>query len=54
MAENNKACLQETEWNGVYLVNMAQDMDKWNVLVTALMNFWAPHKAEAGPSGRAV
>jgi hypothetical protein len=34
--------LEETGWNGVDLIDLAQDGDQWRALVNTLMNFRVP------------
>jgi hypothetical protein len=33
-----KMCLQETEWEGVSWIDLAQNMDIWQTLVNMVMN----------------
>jgi hypothetical protein len=40
--DNIKADLKEIEWGGVYSVGLAQDRDKWRVLVNTVMNLRNP------------
>jgi hypothetical protein len=40
--ENIKMDLQEAGSGGVAWIEMAQDRDKWRVLVNAIMNLWVP------------
>jgi hypothetical protein len=34
--------LQEVGWLGMNLIELAQDRDRWLVLVNAVMNLWFP------------
>jgi hypothetical protein len=34
--------LQEVEWEGVDWIDMAQDRDRWQALVNAVMNLGVP------------
>jgi hypothetical protein len=36
--DNIKMDLQEVGWEGMDLIDMAQDRDRWRALVSALMN----------------
>jgi hypothetical protein len=38
---NIKMDLQEVGW-GMEWIKLAQDRDRWLILVNAIMNFWAP------------
>jgi hypothetical protein len=40
--DNNKINLQEVECAGVDWIDLAQDRDRWRVLVTAVMKLLAP------------
>jgi len=37
--------LQEVGWRGVGWIAVAQYMDRWRVLVNAVMNLWFPQNA---------
>jgi hypothetical protein len=34
--------LKETTWSGMGWINLAQDREKWQVIVNAVMNLWVP------------
>jgi hypothetical protein len=34
--------LQEVGWGGMDWIDMAQDRDRWQALVNAVMNLWVP------------
>jgi hypothetical protein len=34
--------LEETGWDAVDWIGLAQDRDKWKSLVNMVMNFWVP------------
>jgi hypothetical protein len=34
--------LQEVGWGGIDWINLAQDTDRWQVLVNAVINLWVP------------
>jgi hypothetical protein len=38
--DNIKMALQEVEWGGVDWIHMAQDMNRWRAVVSAVMNLW--------------
>jgi hypothetical protein len=38
--------LQDVVWGGMDWIDMAQDRDRWRVLVNAAMNIWAPKNVE--------
>jgi len=40
--DNIKDVLQERAWV-VYWIDLAQDRDKWRVLVNTVMNLWVPY-----------
>jgi hypothetical protein len=40
--DNIKMDLQEVGWEGMDWIDMAQDRDRWRVLVSAVMNFRVP------------
>jgi hypothetical protein len=40
--DNIKMDLQEVEWGGMDWIDMAQDMDRWRALVSAVMNLRVP------------
>jgi hypothetical protein len=40
--DNIKLDLRETGWDGVYLINMAQDRDQWRALVNTVLNLRVP------------
>jgi hypothetical protein len=37
-----KIYLREIEWDGVDLVDLAQERDQWRALVNMVMNLWVP------------
>jgi len=37
--------LEEVGWGGMDWINLAQDRDKWQALVNAVMNLWVPKNA---------
>jgi hypothetical protein len=37
-----KMDLQEVGWGNIYWIDLAQDRDRWQALVKAVMNFWVP------------
>jgi hypothetical protein len=42
---NIKMDFQEVEWGGMNFIDLAQNRDRWLVLVNAVMNFRAPQNA---------
>jgi hypothetical protein len=40
--DNIKLDLREIEWDGVNWIDMAQDRDKWKVLVNTVLNLGVP------------
>jgi hypothetical protein len=40
--DNIKMDLQEVGWGGMDWIDMAQDRDRWRVLVSMVMNLWVP------------
>jgi hypothetical protein len=36
--DNIKIDLREIEWDGMYWIDLAPDMDQWKVLVNTVMN----------------
>jgi hypothetical protein len=40
--DNIKKDLQEVGWGGMDWTYLAQDRDRWQVLVNAVMNLWVP------------
>jgi hypothetical protein len=34
--------LREIEWDGMDSIDVAEDREKWRVLVNTVMNFWVP------------
>jgi hypothetical protein len=40
--DNIKIDLQELGWGGMDWIDMAQDRDRWQALVNAVMNLWVP------------
>jgi hypothetical protein len=39
---NIKMDLQEVGWGGMNWIELAQDMERWQALVNAVMNLWVP------------
>jgi hypothetical protein len=39
---NIKMDLRKIEWDGIYWIDLAQDMDHWRALVNAVMNLRVP------------
>ena len=37
--------LQELGWGGMDWIDVAEDRDRWWVLVSAVMNLWVPQNA---------
>jgi hypothetical protein len=37
-----KMDLREIGWDGVDLIELAQDKDQWRALVNTVMNLWVP------------
>jgi len=37
--------LQEVGWGDKYWIDLAQNMDSWQILVSAVMNLWVPQNA---------
>jgi hypothetical protein len=40
--DNIKTDLREIEWDGMDLINLAQDRDQWRTLVNTVMNLRVP------------
>jgi hypothetical protein len=40
--DNIKVDLRETGWDGMDLIERAQDRDQWRSLVNTVMNLWVP------------
>jgi hypothetical protein len=40
--DNIKIDLEKTEWDGVDLIDMAQDRDQWRALVNTVLNLRVP------------
>jgi hypothetical protein len=40
--DNIKMGLREIGWDGVDLIDMAQDRDQWRALVNTVLNLWVP------------
>jgi hypothetical protein len=40
--DNTKMDLQEVGWEGMDWIDLAEDRDRWWVLVNAVMNLWIP------------
>ena len=40
--DNIKMCLQEVGCGGVDWIDLAQDKDRWKVLVNAVVSLWFP------------
>jgi hypothetical protein len=34
--------VQEVGWGGMDWIDMAQDRDRWQAIVSAVMNLWVP------------
>jgi hypothetical protein len=43
--DNIKMDLREIEWDGVDLIDMAQDRDQWRALVNTVLNLRVPRNA---------
>jgi hypothetical protein len=43
--DNIKMDLREVEWGVMDWINLAQDRDRWQALVNAVMNLWVPLNA---------
>ena len=43
--DNIKMDLQEVGWRGMNGIALAQDRDRWWVLVNVIMNLWVPQNA---------
>jgi hypothetical protein len=40
--DNIKMNLREVGWGGVDWIDLAQDRERWQALVNAVMNLWVP------------
>jgi hypothetical protein len=40
--DNIKMDLRGIGWDGLDLIDLAQDRDQWRVLVNTVMNLWVP------------
>jgi 2-hydroxy-3-keto-5-methylthiopentenyl-1-phosphate phosphatase len=52
LEENIKMCLEEIELGEVDWIDLAQEKDKWLVVVKSVMNFWIPKLGEG--EGRSI
>jgi hypothetical protein len=43
--DNTKMDLQKLGWGGMDWIDVAEDRDRWWVLVSAVMNLWVPQNA---------
>jgi hypothetical protein len=43
--DNIKTDLRQTGWDGMDLIDLAQDMDQWSALVSTAMNLRVPYNA---------
>ena len=43
--DNIKMCLKELRWGGLDWIDLAQDRDRWQAVVKAVMNFLIPLNA---------
>jgi hypothetical protein len=44
MGDNIKIYFQEMEWEGMDVIAVAEDKDRWRALLNAVMNFWGSIK----------
>jgi hypothetical protein len=43
--DNTGTNLMETEWKGVYWMQLVQNREQWRALINTVMNFRVPYKA---------
>jgi hypothetical protein len=43
--DNIKIDLREIGWDGIDLIDLAQDRDQWRALVNTVVNLWVPQNA---------
>jgi hypothetical protein len=44
--DNTEMDIQEVEWEGLDLINVAQDRVRWRAVLIAVMKFWLPYNSE--------